>query len=157
MSGEDSRTIWQFDDFRFWKFDNLTIFSERGNLPRGVEKGDLQLGLRRLAPNSQTGEKQWKIGEICFLLSIVIWKIFKFYLKSSNSHNVQNMKYVKDIIDENQSHSYFQGCFCCEQVRLCVGSNSCGLPFRNYLPTKMTKTWCLNFFTFIIDIISSMF
>ena len=45
---------------------NQTIFSERGNLPRGVEKGDLQLGLRRLAPNSQTGEKQREIGEICF-------------------------------------------------------------------------------------------
>ena len=40
-------------------------------------------------------------------------------------------------------YSSFQGCFCREQVRLCVGSNSCGLPFRNCLPRQMTPTLCL--------------
>ena len=52
-------------------------------------------------------------------------------------------------------HSFFQGCFCREQVRLCVGSNSCGLPFRNCLPTQMTST--LGLFSCIFQLLWTAF
>ena len=52
-------------------------------------------------------------------------------------------------------YSFFQECFCREQVRLCVGSNSCGLPFRNCLPTQMTST--LGLFSCIFQLLWTAF
>ena len=96
---------------------NQNIFSDRGNLPWWVEKRKLNFFLedflRTGKPVTGSGDGRFVTwpSETCPKYSNR-WKTTKnrwkennflfFYLESSKSHNVQNMKYARDILDENQ-------------------------------------------------------